>query len=207
MGTPGLNVLELYKTIHDKKMKRHETFNHILKRIHRKIENAAKYEAFQLLYEVPVFIPGYPRYDIKQCLAYIMIALRKNGLHVTYEYPQSLLIRWDLASIRLPVEQQRQAESWNRMALSVSPQQVLEAQPLALPAPPSVPTDSFPSRAMAYPHTTATAPKSLFGQKPSEQRGEGSHALAMGSPFRADPIFQRTETRFKPDGKIILHIK
>jgi hypothetical protein len=71
-------------------------YNKILTRIHNKI----KYISKQLIndqccwYVMPEMMIGIPKYDYRDCTAYVIEKLRENGFVVRYTHPNLLFISW-----------------------------------------------------------------------------------------------------------------
>jgi hypothetical protein len=51
-------------------------------------------------FDVPEWQPGCPRYDVKDCILYIVWNLRHSGFKVLYISPNRLLVSWKEQSIR-----------------------------------------------------------------------------------------------------------
>lgn len=51
-------------------------------------------------FEVPEWQPGCPRFDVKDCILYIVWNLRHSGFKVLYVSPNRLLISWKEQSIQ-----------------------------------------------------------------------------------------------------------
>lgn len=90
--TPQLNLHELYSMQEQKKKNRHLCFNHILELCHRRIRTVSSYGGENTFYEIPGMIVGYPLYNIKDCMEYVVAALRKNGLLVQILPPPHLFV-------------------------------------------------------------------------------------------------------------------
>ncbi len=91
-----LNMDELYTKKQQQDMNIMNNYNKILLRIHNKI----KYISKQLIneqccwYVMPEMMIGIPKYDVKDCTAYIIEKLRDNGFIVRYTHPNLLFISW-----------------------------------------------------------------------------------------------------------------
>ena len=91
-----LNMDELYTKKQKQDMNIMNNYNKILVRIHNKI----KYISKQLIneqccwYVMPEMMIGIPKYDVKDCTAYIIEKLRDNGFIVRYTHPNLLFISW-----------------------------------------------------------------------------------------------------------------
>ena len=91
-----LNMDELYTKKQQQDMNILNNYNKILVRIHNKI----KYISKQLVndqccwYVMPEMMIGIPKYDHKDCTAFVIEKLRTNGFIVRYTHPNLLFISW-----------------------------------------------------------------------------------------------------------------
>lgn len=91
-----LNMDELYTKKQQQDMNILNNYNKILVRIHNKI----KYISKQLVndqccwYVMPEMMIGIPKYDVKDCTAYVIEKLRDNGFVIRYTHPNLLFISW-----------------------------------------------------------------------------------------------------------------
>tara|TARA_B100000989_G_C19476218_1_gene443033 strand:+ start:484 stop:1125 length:642 start_codon:yes stop_codon:yes gene_type:complete len=91
-----LNIDELYVKKQQQDLNVMNNYNKILTRIHNKI----KYVSKQLIndqccwYIVPEMMIGIPKYNHKDCTAYVIEKLRDNGFVVRYIHPNLLFIGW-----------------------------------------------------------------------------------------------------------------
>ena len=87
---------ELYTKKQQQDLNVLNNYNKILVRIHNKI----KYVSKQLIndqccwYVVPEMMLGIPKYNHKDCTAYVIQKLRENGFIVRYTHPNLLFICW-----------------------------------------------------------------------------------------------------------------
>lgn len=79
-----------------------EVYNRILGTVHLKIRTAAQLpnSTQMTYYDVPEWQPGCPRYDVKDCILYIVWNLRNSGFRVIYMSPNRLVISWKDQSIK-----------------------------------------------------------------------------------------------------------
>ena len=106
-----LNILQLHRTIQEKKQKRHESFQKVLGICHSRIKGAAEGQQLKTFIVVPEFVVGFPMFNMNECLEYVIDALRKNGFLVKYYFPKILYISWDFEEIKSekrPPEPQQQ---------------------------------------------------------------------------------------------------
>ena len=94
-----LNILELHRTIYEKKNRKDECYDNVLGICHRKIQMATKNNLTKILFDVPEYVPGMPLYDITQCLKYMVLALNNDGFFIRYYFPKLLYISWDFEEI------------------------------------------------------------------------------------------------------------
>jgi hypothetical protein len=93
---PRLEASSLFVEQNKKDHIRCEIYNTILSRVHQKIQgtNRLPGNTQQLIYLVPEFIPGVPRFDMKECIIYLAYNLRSSGFFVNYTHPNALYISW-----------------------------------------------------------------------------------------------------------------
>ena len=91
-----LNIDDLYNKKQQQDLNVLKNYNNILVRIHNKI----KYNSKNVInehccwYVVPEMILGIPKYDHRDCTAYVIDKLRINGFIVRYTHPNLLFISW-----------------------------------------------------------------------------------------------------------------
>lgn len=95
-----LNILDLHRSINEKKIKRTECFEKVLETCHKKIKMCAETSnKLNCFYEVPEYIMGYPLFDLNDCIMFIMDALNRNGFLAVYYFPKFIYISWDFEEI------------------------------------------------------------------------------------------------------------
>ena len=91
-----MNIDELYSKKQQQDLNVLKNYNNILLRIHNKI----KYNSKNMInenccwYVMPEMILGVPKYDHRDCTAYVIEKLRLNGFIVRYTHPNLLFISW-----------------------------------------------------------------------------------------------------------------
>lgn len=93
---PVLNPSSLYKEEAKRDATRIRIYNMVLSQIYNKIRAVARIPGNErsLVYIVPEFIPGTPRFDIGDAVLYIVWNLRNAGYVVKYTHPNLLFIDW-----------------------------------------------------------------------------------------------------------------
>jgi hypothetical protein len=94
-----LNILDLHRTINEKKERQTVCFENVLSRIHKKIQKSADEKKLRCVYEIPTFIFGLPLFDLNDCIEFVMSELKANGFIVTYYFPNMLYVSWDFEEI------------------------------------------------------------------------------------------------------------
>jgi hypothetical protein len=84
-----------------------ETYNRLLGGVHQKIKwaSAQRNTSQMTYYDVPEWVPGCPRYDVKDCILYLVWNLRHSGFRVIYMSPNRLMINWREHSIQYYTEE------------------------------------------------------------------------------------------------------
>ena len=113
---PVLNPSSLYKEEAKRDATRIRIYNNVLSQIYNKIKAIARIPGNEksLLYLVPEFIPGVPRFDIGYSIIYLVCNLRNTGYTVEYTHPNLLFITW-----RSYDEKYRETESpWSKVLIN-----------------------------------------------------------------------------------------
>jgi hypothetical protein len=79
-----------------------QTYNKILAAVHQRIKWASTQPGSNQMtfFDVPEWQPGCPRYDVKDCILYVVWNLRHAGFKVIYMPYNRLLVNWQEQSIR-----------------------------------------------------------------------------------------------------------
>lgn len=97
---PHLNVVEVQRTILEKKRKKYEAFEKVVELCNRKIKAAAEQEHLRTFLVVPEFIVGAPIFNMSECLEFVINTLKKNGFIVRYYFPKMLYVSWDVDEMK-----------------------------------------------------------------------------------------------------------
>jgi hypothetical protein len=95
----NINILELHRKINAKKALQNEIYETILSKCHKRIELITDNQKMNCFFDIPIFIIGFPLYDLNKCVEFVMNALIKNGFLVKYYFPTYLYISWDFKEI------------------------------------------------------------------------------------------------------------
>jgi hypothetical protein len=137
-----------------------ETYNRILTAVHQKIKFASQKPGNQMTYfDVPEWQPGCPRYDVKDCILYVVWNLRHAGFKVIYMPYNRIVINWQEQSMRY-----YQEESPIRQAMIAAASHPPPAVSVAKPE---------KKRAAAYKPTAEGVAGMLSGSGNTGRRGGG----------------------------------
>jgi hypothetical protein len=95
-----ISLYELYEIKKKKDTKINEAFNIILNTCNKKIKTIAELGGQSLYYTIPPIIIGYPLYNYKNCINYIIKSLQKNGLYVSLlPNNNTIYISWKIEDV------------------------------------------------------------------------------------------------------------
>lgn len=183
---PILNPSTLYSEEARRDATRIRIYNSVLQQIYTKIKAIARIPGNEkcLWYVVPEFIPGTARFDVKDCIVYLVWNLRNVGYQVEYTHPNLMFISW-----RNHDEKYKAQESPWAQVLGAAREQVLT----------TVPTRVAPrSTAMA---SVRPIPAMTMGPPPIAVAGRSSmipdRITAAESEFKRKTILKKT-TEYRP---------
>lgn len=92
-----INIDELYEKKQQHDMFTLGSYNKILGRIHTKIRYTSKHfiDNNFCWYIVPEILLGIPKYDHRECIAYVINKLQENNFIIRYIHPNLLFISWN----------------------------------------------------------------------------------------------------------------
>ncbi len=182
---PILNPSSLYSQEARRDATRIRIYNSVLQQIYTKVKAIARIPGNEksLWYVVPEFIPGTPRFDVKDCIVYLVWNLRNVGYQVEYTHPNLMLISW-----RNHDEKYKAQESPWAQVLGAAREQVLQTVPTSAPS--RVPKTAT---ATIKPMTLAPAPIAVA------QRSSmiPDHITATESENKRKSILKKT-TEYRP---------
>lgn len=89
------SISALHQEKHIKESSKHDIFNIVLNKITQKIIYTNRHtDQTYIIFEIPKILIGYPQYDMKSCLLFIMNKLSNNGYIVEFMQPFYLYIDW-----------------------------------------------------------------------------------------------------------------
>ena len=89
-----ISVEEIKKNDKIKNKKKKECYLKILELINNKIIIISKTNQKYVWFEIPLFMIGYPKYDINHCSEYLIKQIKKNNFIVNFFLPNILIINW-----------------------------------------------------------------------------------------------------------------
>ena len=142
---PHLTPASLFDTQARLDALRLDVYNRILRGVHQKIKATSTLPSSPQMthFDVPEWQPGCPRFDVKDCILYMVWNLRSTGFRVIYVSPNRLLISWKEQSV-----QYYQEESPIRQAMLATAEAASTSSSAHAPPPTSILKQ--PKKAAAY---------------------------------------------------------
>jgi hypothetical protein len=99
---PQLSPASLFEDQAKLDAMRLQVYNRILGTVHQKIKSHSTLpnSSQMISFDIPEWQPGCPRFDVKDCILYIVWNLRHSGFKVLYVSPNRLLVSWKEQSIQ-----------------------------------------------------------------------------------------------------------
>jgi hypothetical protein len=89
------SISTLHKEKYVKEASKNEIFNIVLNKIVQKIVYTNRHtEQTYIIFEIPKILIGYPQYDMKSCILFVMNRLSTSGYMVEFMDPFYLYIDW-----------------------------------------------------------------------------------------------------------------
>ena len=89
-----INIKDIQKIHNEKLINKLKYYEKILQKCFFKIRQSVYNEETYCLFSVPSYMKGFPIYNVKQCIFYIMNKLKKNSIESKYIYPNIIFIYW-----------------------------------------------------------------------------------------------------------------
>lgn len=134
------------------------TYNNVLQAIYTKIKAVARIPGNEkcLWYVVPEFIPGTARFNVEDCVLYVVWNLRNVGYSVVYTHPNFLYISWKNHD-----DKYKERESpWAQVLEAAREQVIVSAKQTTIPS-------VVPRASSARPTTATAAPMRLVSRSSS----------------------------------------
>ena len=94
------SISSLHHEKHTKETSKNDIFNIVLNKIVQKIVYTNRHtEQTYVLFEIPQILIGYPQYDMKSCLLFVMNRLSSSGYFIEFIDPFYVYIDWGKSSI------------------------------------------------------------------------------------------------------------
>jgi len=125
---PKLDPTTLYLEQEKRDALRLKTYNNILEQVHTKIRTIARMPTSDrsLLFVVPEFVMGVPRFNTRDCILYLAWNLRNSKFDVEYHHPNLLFISWKKHETQYREERSPIVQTMRNAMLT--PQQLLYQQ-------------------------------------------------------------------------------
>jgi hypothetical protein len=101
-ATPHLTPASLFTKQAESDTLRLRAYNRILSAVHGRIKLVAARPTGEQMchYDFPEWVPGCPRFEVKDCILFVAAILRQEGFTIIYMSPNRLLISWKDQAMR-----------------------------------------------------------------------------------------------------------
>jgi len=106
----AISLDTLYTQRLEREKKRVQDYQKVYQDVVRKIVQANNRDETEVLFPVPQLMWGRPRYDMRKCIAFIMVKLQQKKFIVKYIHPNTLYICWQLDPKAYPEHTARNIE-------------------------------------------------------------------------------------------------
>ena len=118
LGSSLFNVNDLHKKAKEKELSRNKIYFKISKKCFDKIKDSSENDQTYCFFKVPEYIPGFPLFNMTQCVLYLLNLLKEKGFHSRYVDGYVIYISWNI-----PNPQYKAIEN-------VKPRKTIETLPL-----------------------------------------------------------------------------
>lgn len=94
-GPPKKTARDLQREIKSRAKRRSDVHKPVLEQLRKRICSKAALDHVRLVYRVPDFLPGLPRYDVSDVARSVLEALVDDGFLVELFEPDTLYVSWD----------------------------------------------------------------------------------------------------------------
>ena len=107
-----ISVHDIHKKQKDRERNRMKIYSLIGSRCFKKVKDTAETEDTFCLYYIPEYIPGYPIYNLTECVMYLLNVLQEKGFKARYCEHCTIYISWNLPKANLKlIEQPKEVET------------------------------------------------------------------------------------------------
>ena len=93
---PLFNVNDLQKKAKEREQNRHKIYFKISKKCFEKIKEMSSNDQIYCFFKIPEYIPGYPLFNMTECVLYLLNLLKEKGFHSRYVEGYMLYISWNI---------------------------------------------------------------------------------------------------------------
>ena len=94
--TPLFSVNDLQKKAKDREQNRHKIYYKISKKCFEKIKEMSDNDQNYCFFKIPEYIPGYPLFNMTECVLYLLNLLKEKGFNSRYVDGYMLYISWNI---------------------------------------------------------------------------------------------------------------
>ena len=105
-----LNVNDVQKKQNERRIKRLHIYNKLLENTFKRIKSASDKDEVFCIYQCPEYIPGYPIYNLTECVMHILKNVKERGFNCRYIHPYVIFISWNYPKNNLLTYQENNKE-------------------------------------------------------------------------------------------------
>jgi hypothetical protein len=106
--TTPFHVHDIHKKQKEKESMRLKIYSYITGKCFKRIKEVADNEQTYTFYQLPEYIPGYPLYNMTECVMYVLEILHEKGFHARYVDHFILYISWNLPKSQFKMIQNKE---------------------------------------------------------------------------------------------------
>jgi hypothetical protein len=203
-----MDARDIFKKTQDVKSRRERTMQHIADRCMRHIHRCAEQEQMICYWEVPEVILSLPTYNLNESVRYVQDFLIRRGFQVTYIFPRSLIIGWDMTE----TGQSKARDAGMGMRTLSYPEKkpsILDVQKPRLLPPPQLSSVKSEMQQNAVPKANTNHGNNL--RRASIQQTPHDHGVHQAKHQHSTQpaitnMFYRSIAELKPSGRFVLDL-
>lgn len=87
---------DIHRKQKEKNKRRLRIYESILSKIYKKIKQHSILEEHYCFYQLPEYIPGYPLYNMTECVLFVIQSLSDQGYKARYVDPFIIFVTWNI---------------------------------------------------------------------------------------------------------------
>lgn len=115
------SIQDIHKSQREKDKQRLKIYESILSKCYKKIKELSLHEEFFCLFPLPEYMPGYPIYNMTECVVFLLNSLHDKGFHARYVDPFMIFISWTIPKADLRRKERQLLENKPSLQTPITP--------------------------------------------------------------------------------------